>query len=235
MSPYYRRAADLTGRVVGRLTVLERLFSPTDTWHCRCLCGQETIVRGDALRKPHPTESCGCLKNETLVARCRTHGGYGRPEYQVWRGMIGRCENPTHAAYRRYGWRGIYVCETWRHDFASFFHDMGPRPSARHSIERIDNKGPYAPENCRWATMKEQLLNTSVSRSVIFEGSRISLLELSRRFNVPWGTLYRRVTVVGQDAVEAAREIASRPRRRQMNCSHVVSSASPGPTPAGPR
>lgn len=87
------------------------------------------------------------------------HGLKNVPEYQIWNGMKNRCLNPKVAAYARYGARGIYVCERWLDDFAAFYADMGPRPSPEHSLDRIDGAGPYAPENCRWATLEEQLLN----------------------------------------------------------------------------
>lgn len=90
------------------------------------------------------------------------HGGYAggkeAPEHYVWRSMHARCTNQNRKDYGSYGGRGITVCEAWR-DYAAFFSDMGRRPSPHHSLERIDNDGPYAPYNCYWATSSEQQKN----------------------------------------------------------------------------
>lgn len=88
------------------------------------------------------------------------HGGYleFKKEYNSWRAMKERCDNKKYHAYNRYGGRGIRYCERWK-DFANFLHDMGRKPTPKHSLDRIDNDGDYCPENCRWATQTEQVRN----------------------------------------------------------------------------
>lgn len=207
---------DLTGRTFGRLTVIsfsafvDRSYPSRQrvhhisTWLCRCECGNETVVFSGNLIRGN-TRSCGCLSRETSAARQTTHGMTNSPEYRVWSHIIGRCHNPSDAAYADYGGRGIAVCERWRASFESFYEDMGPRPSSMHSIERRNNSGHYSKENCRWATRREQMRNTRRNVLVTFDGRTQCVAAWAEETGIPSDTLRARLRL-GWSAERALKE-----------------------------
>lgn len=92
-----------------------------------------------------------------------THGDSGTPTHNIWASMRQRCENLNHLQYSEYGGRGITVCGRWK-TYSAFLADMGECPYNR-SLDRINNNGPYNPENCRWATLSEQQLNQRIGKN----------------------------------------------------------------------
>lgn len=123
---------------------------------CLCDCGNERLVSHGNL-VGEKTKSCGCLRNERVAEAKAKYPKEQIGTHKVWVGMMGRCYIKSNAAYSKYGAVGIRVCDRW-HDFSKFFEDMGPRPQGK-SIDRIDGKLGYAPENCRWASSRVQAIN----------------------------------------------------------------------------
>jgi hypothetical protein len=105
--------------------------------------------------------------------------------------MLARVRNPNHPKFRRYGGRGIAVCDSWL-SFENFTYDMGPCPTG-YTLERINNNGDYEPQNCRWATRTDQANNQSSSVRLVCHGETRTMAEWSRITNVPRGTIRKRL------------------------------------------
>lgn len=111
-------------------------------------------------------------------------------EFGSWCNMRSRCFNPKDKGYPAYGARGITVCARWKHSFANFLEDMGPKPTPRHSIDRYpNNDGNYEPGNCRWATSKQQNRNRRDNVRVVWQGQDRLLIDIASS----WGLSYRTV------------------------------------------
>lgn len=140
-----------------------------------------------------------------------------RPGYGVWAQMIQRCRNPRHAAYHRYGGRGITVCERWL-SFVAFLEDMGDPPPGL-SLDRIDNEKGYCKENCRWATDVEQAGNRRNVRLLTFDGRTLPARRWAAELGVEYLTLYARVFKHGWTVERALTEPVDTTRRnRHAGC-----------------
>ena len=113
-------------------------------------------------------------------------------EKNIWRKMIKRCYDVSDPAFKNYGARGIEVCVQWKNCFDNFFKDMGPRPSKNHSLDRINNGGNYSPDNCRWATWREQNNNRRDNIRLTFKNKTLTISQWADEINVNVGTLYDR-------------------------------------------
>ena len=181
---------DLTGQRFGWLVVIESAENTSAgqaRWRCRCDCGRETIVRGDKLRRGY-TVSCGHYNGKNPTT-CRTrpqkHRNTHTRLYNIWAAMKQRCYNPHTQHYARYGGRGITVCDEWLQDFQKFWDwAMTNGYQDKLSIDRIDNDKGYSPDNCRWASQKEQANNISRNRRITFAGQTLNLSQWCEALNI---------------------------------------------------
>lgn len=118
-------------------------------------------------------------------------------EYNSWMAARRRCYYAKDVSFKYVGGRGLGMCDRWRYSFQSFIEDMGPKPSASHSIDRIDNDRGYDPGNCRWATGLEQMANTRTTRLLTFKGETLCLSAWARKTGIPMGTIISRIKRFG--------------------------------------
>jgi hypothetical protein len=137
------------------------------------------------------------------------HGGYLRdgnrcvqsPTYRIWAGMKARCSNPNHPCFHKYGGKGISVCERW-HDYANFLADMGERPGQL-QIDRIDPRGNYCPENCRWLSAKDQQRNRTDNRWITANNETLLASDWALRLGIKQSAINNRIArgMAPEDAV----------------------------------
>lgn len=184
---------DYIGKKCGKLTVVGLAEKSTEEklWklRCKCECGKFTNLTPSQFNRCI-VKSCGCLKGKTGSSK---DGRSNHPLYNIWLQMMYRCYKPSAKYYNRYGGRGIIVCDEW-HDFWKFVEwsdSIGGRPPG-HSIDRIDNDGPYSPQNCRWTIQKEQVRNQSRNIVLEYNGTSKCLAEWAEDLGINWVTLHNR-------------------------------------------
>lgn len=183
----------LDGLKVNHLTVIERTDERRGSsvkWLCECVCGKKFTVTAHVL-KAGKIKSCGCKTKEILRAARMRHGQTYSPEWNSWSSMLERCHSKSHKSYADYGGRGIRVPHRWMH-FEYFLEDMGKRPKGT-TLERIDNNKDYGPDNCRWATPKEQASNRRNSRVVEHNGKSLTVCQWADLFGIPRDTFIWRL------------------------------------------
>ncbi len=190
-APSVHNFVDITGQTFNRLKVLGIVarYERTIIWLCQCNCGKRVQVRSAYLRNGH-TKSCGCFKNEMIRERSVTHGLRHSSEFMAFHKAKERCQNPKCKSFPNYGGRGI---EFRFQTVEEFIADIGIKPSAQHSIERINNEGHYEKGNVKWGTKMEQANNTRASRRLTLWGRTQTLAQWCREFNVLPSTVLTRI------------------------------------------
>ena len=217
--PKQKTFVDISGSDVNYLHVIK--YAGRDKYHvsyflCQCICGEFTIVDSYSLRH-NQIKSCGCKNKEFINNEFHlTHGDSKRGNishlYMIWSDMKYRCTNPKNHKYYRYGARGIKVCDEWLdkehgyENFKSWALENGYKDNCGLSIDRIDVDGDYCPENCRFATMKEQSINKRNTIKVTYNGVQKPLTVFCKEFNIPYGYAYGRIKGKGMSAKSVLEE-----------------------------
>lgn len=197
---------DLTGKKFNKLTVLKYVETRKKItyWLCQCECGNQKIINGTHLRGGK-IDSCGCTRVENtrqLGYKRRTHGMTNSKTFTSWRSMKERCYYKKHKSYKEYGGAGITVCNRWLNSFENFLEDMGERPEGT-TLDRINGAENYTPENCRWATHKEQQRNLKSNKIINFKNQQKCLKEWCEDLKLNYDAVLNRIDKLKWDIEKA--------------------------------
>lgn len=194
------KAIDLTGRVFKRLTVVKQIEKRGVQlqWECVCACGKTKNATSNSLLTGKVT-SCGCRQKEAALENCKnnsfekTHGMTLTSMFRLWGHMHERCKENHKTHHDRYFARGIRVCDRWS-TFENFYADMGDKPDGM-TLDRIDNDGPYSPENCRWASLKAQQRNQRRTNFLLVGGDKVPAMDVADAIGVKKSAMQYFITV----------------------------------------
>lgn len=199
---------DRTNERYGRLVALRRIGTDSlkkPLWECICDCGNMTNVNSSSLSSKNTT-SCGCYLKDQITK----HGGSGKGSYNTWRAMVRRCINPKTKDYKYYGLKGIKVCNRWM-EYLAFVSDMG-EPTGTETLDRIDPKGNYEINNCRWAspTIQARNVKVRVSSESGFTGVHQRGIKWMAEITVKKKKHYSKVFKTKEEAVEARKQLEAK-------------------------
>jgi len=189
---------DITGQKYGKLVAMYPTNNHTKcgsyVWHFKCDCGKEKDIPANRV-KSGLAKSCGC--------EYKIHGETESRLFTIWINMKQRCENPNVPHYKRYGGRGITVCDEWR-DFIKFQEwSFENGYDVLLTIDRINNNKGYTPENCRWTTIKQQQRNRSNNHLVTYMGETHCIAEWSEILGMSMVAISLRLNRYGFTVKEA--------------------------------
>jgi len=182
----------MIGKRIGRLVVIaetdRRDKNGTIYYLCKCDCGNEKLICGKGLRHTN-TVSCGCYN---LEKHKKDNPDYKHPLYRDYMSIKERCNNPNDKAYKNYGARGIKIVDEW--NTFSTFKEWALSNGYQQGlwIDRINNDGNYGPDNCRWATPKEQQNNKRVCVYITVDGKKQTMMQWSEEKGIKYSTLKQR-------------------------------------------
>ena len=190
---------DLTGKRFGRLVVKSYSHKKNkyNYWNCICDCGNSVIVSSGCLLSG-TTLSCKCQRKENMLKSRLKHDSSKTRLYHIYNGMKKRCYDTKDINYKRYGERGIVICDEWldkENGFQNFKNwALSNGYSDNLSIDRIDNNGNYEPSNCRWANDKTQCRNRRSNRLITYNNQTKCISEWSEIFDIPAGKIWYRLS-----------------------------------------
>jgi hypothetical protein len=203
----------MIGQTFGQLTVIN---NPNITkggkryWECECSCGRVILVPTGNLKSGNSSQ-CRACGNKNRKTKPRKHGETKTRLYRIWTSMKSRCSNPVTINFHRYGGRGIKVCDEWEKSYESFRDwALSSGYSDNLSLDRVDNDGDYEPDNCRWATRKEQSENMYTAQLITFNGETHCLAGWARKLGFSKSTLTARINRYGWPIERALTETPTR-------------------------
>ncbi len=165
----------------------------------KCTCGNLKEANIQNVKRGY-TKSCGCISKERPSHTI--HGMSNTSEFSTWSKMKARCLNLKDKKYKDYGGRGITICDRWINSFENFYLDMGDKPKANYSIERIDVNGNYEPENCKWADEKTQARNRRNTKYITINDLTKSAAEWCDLYGISYDLFDGRIRI-GWDCIKA--------------------------------
>lgn len=179
----------LIGKKFNMLTIVsyKKKYNNKNYFVCKCDCGNISEIRANHILNDNQY-SCGCIRTKY------ENRNVGEAIYDTWNRMMHRCYDIKHHKYARYGARGISVCDEWKNNYDSFYKwSINNGFQLGLSIDRINNNGNYEPSNCRWATRKQQMNNTSRNKYLTYNNETHTLAEWSDILNIKYNTICSRL------------------------------------------
>lgn len=188
-----RPTRNLTDQRFGRLIAIEKVNKTGQSqWLCKCDCGNKVIVASNNLIRKN-TLSCGCYQKDRVSEAKKIHGDRNTRLYTIWVDMRRRCSYIGDPSYKNYGGRDISVCEEWEKSFLNFKEwALGNGYAENLTIDRVNVDENYCPENCRWATLKQQANNKRDNVYVTVNGETHTLTEWSEITGISYNTITKR-------------------------------------------